>query len=41
MNLADLVKIASFEEKAAEFLKVKGVLKTFTCYPFLRKQKYR
>ncbi|WP_206202397.1 hypothetical protein [Thermodesulfobacterium sp. TA1] len=34
MNLAELVEIASSEEKAEEFLRAKGVLKTFTCCPF-------
>ena len=34
MNLVELVEIASSEEKAEEFLRAKGVLKTFTCCPF-------
>ena len=33
MNLVELVEIASSEEKAEDFLRPKGVLKTFTCYP--------
>jgi len=34
MNLVELVEMASSEEKAEEFLRAKGVLKTFTCCPF-------
>ena len=34
MNLVELVEIASSEEKAEEFLRAKGVLKTFTYCPF-------
>jgi hypothetical protein len=34
MNLVEVVEIASSEEKAEEFLRAKGVLKTFTCCPF-------
>ena len=34
MNLVEVVEIASSEEKAEEFLRAKGVLKTFACCPF-------
>ena len=34
MNLVGLVEIASSVEKAEEFLRAKGVLKTFTYCPF-------
>jgi len=34
MNLAELVVIASSEEKSEEFLRAKGVLKNFECCPF-------
>jgi len=33
-NSAELVKITSSEQKAEEFLRAKGVLKTFSCCPF-------
>ena len=34
MNLSELVKIASSEKKSEEFLRLKGVLKTFSSCPF-------
>ena len=34
MNLVELLQIASSEEKAEEFLREKGVLKTFDSCPF-------
>ncbi len=34
MNSVEVVEIASSEEEAEEFLRAKGVLKTFTCCPF-------
>lgn len=33
-NSAELVKITSSEQKAEEFLRAKGILKTFSCCPF-------
>jgi transposase len=34
MNLVELLQIASSEEKAEEFLREKGILKTFDSCPF-------
>jgi len=34
MNLTELINIASSEEKAEEFLRAKGVIKTFESCPF-------
>ena len=36
MNLVELLQVASSEEKAEEFLRQKGVLKTFDCCPFCK-----
>jgi transposase len=36
MNLSELVKIASSEEKAEEFLRSRGILKTFERCPFCK-----
>jgi transposase len=38
MNLSELVKIASSEEKAEEFLRSKGILKTFENCPFCKSE---
>jgi len=34
MNLVELLQIASSEEKSKEFLREKGILKTFNSCPF-------
>jgi transposase len=39
MNLVELLQIASSEEKAEEFLREKGVLKTFDSCPFCNAKK--
>jgi len=36
MNLSELVKIASSEEKSEEFLRSRGILKTFENCPFCK-----
>jgi hypothetical protein len=36
MNLSELVKIASSEEKAEGFLRSRGILKTFERCPFCK-----
>jgi transposase len=38
MNLSELVKIASSEEKAEEFLRSRGILKTFENCPFCKSE---
>ena len=38
MNLSELVKIASSEEKAEEFLRSMGILKTFENCPFCKSE---
>jgi transposase len=40
MNLVELLQIASSEEKAEEFLREKGILKTFDSCPFCPCQKH-
>jgi transposase len=39
MNLVELLQIASSEEKAEEFLREKGILKTFDSCPFCNAKK--
>jgi len=39
MNLVELLHIASSEEKAEEFLREKGILKTFDSCPFCNAKK--
>ena len=34
MNIVELTHITSSEETAEEFLKKKGILKTFSCCPY-------
>jgi len=38
MNLSELVKIASSEEKAEEFLRSRGILKTFEIVLFVKER---
>ena len=38
MNLSELVKIASSEEKAEKFLRLRGILKTFENCPFCKSE---